>query len=286
MKCLEFLYFYLLDETPTSMGALETAQSPTAPATPIRTSKSSFSAIPIRPPSQYGSSTFSFSTSASSSYNSSTSSLSGSGSSISSSSSRSTSGSSVHSFSSTSSNASSLTTVSSILSLPEKEPGLALTPAKTFSKSPEHRLAPPPQQPCTPPNNPSTTTGVTKFPQVRSMMMLKREVDYIPQSPKKVAGLGARYPHGHSSNLSSSNSHSHSRPKSHLISTKLLCEEMDLDFSSPTKQNLERTATVVTIGRKEKWRTTEEKKLLLGTMLGNVDALVEGVRKAGIWGLG
>ena len=40
---------------------------------------------------------------------------------------------------------------------------------------------------------------------------------------------------------------------------------MDLGFSSPTKQNLERTATVVTIGRKEKWRT-EEKKELLGTM--------------------
>jgi len=33
-------------------------------------------------------------------------------------------------------------------------------------------------------------------------------------------------------------------------------------------------------------KTTEEKKELLGTMLGNVDALVDGVRKAGIWGLG
>ena len=32
-------------------------------------------------------------------------------------------------------------------------------------------------------------------------------------------------------------------------------------------------------------KTTEQKKELLGTMLGNVDALVEGVRKAGIWGL-
>ena len=38
--------------------------------------------------------------------------------------------------------------------------------------------------------------------------------------------------------------------------------------------------------REEKWKTTEEKKELLGMMLGNVDALVEGVRKAGIWGLG
>ncbi|KZT05593.1 uncharacterized protein LAESUDRAFT_750520 [Laetiporus sulphureus 93-53] len=32
-------------------------------------------------------------------------------------------------------------------------------------------------------------------------------------------------------------------------------------------------------------RTMEEKKKILGSMLGNVDALVEGVRKAGIWGL-
>jgi hypothetical protein len=32
-------------------------------------------------------------------------------------------------------------------------------------------------------------------------------------------------------------------------------------------------------------RTAEEKKEILGGMLGNVDALVEGVRKAGIWGL-
>lgn len=32
-------------------------------------------------------------------------------------------------------------------------------------------------------------------------------------------------------------------------------------------------------------RSAEEKKEILGGMLGNVDALVEGVRKAGIWGL-
>jgi hypothetical protein len=35
-----------------------------------------------------------------------------------------------------------------------------------------------------------------------------------------------------------------------------------------------------------KTRTTEEKMEILGGMLGNVDALVEGVRKAGVWGLG
>ena len=33
-------------------------------------------------------------------------------------------------------------------------------------------------------------------------------------------------------------------------------------------------------------RTMEEKKAILGSMLGNVDTLVEGVKKAGIWGLG
>jgi hypothetical protein len=32
-------------------------------------------------------------------------------------------------------------------------------------------------------------------------------------------------------------------------------------------------------------RTTEEKKILLGAWLGNVDALVEGVQKAGVWAL-
>ncbi|RDX47754.1 hypothetical protein OH76DRAFT_1464930 [Lentinus brumalis] len=32
-------------------------------------------------------------------------------------------------------------------------------------------------------------------------------------------------------------------------------------------------------------RTMQEKKEILGTMLGNVDALVEGVKKAGVWGL-
>jgi len=116
-------------------------------------------------------------------------------------------------------------------------------------------------------------------------MMLKKEVDYIPQSPKKVAGLAARYPHGYSPNVSSATSF-HSRSKSRLISTESLCEEMGLDVSSPSKPNLERTTAVAPTVGKHKWRTTEEKKQLLGTMLGNVDALVEGVRKAGIWGLG
>ncbi|EMD40396.1 hypothetical protein CERSUDRAFT_91116 [Gelatoporia subvermispora B] len=39
------------------------------------------------------------------------------------------------------------------------------------------------------------------------------------------------------------------------------------------------------VGGSTEARTMEEKKEILGSMLGNVDALVEGVRKAGIWGL-
>jgi hypothetical protein len=119
------------------------------------------------------------------------------------------------------------------------------------------------------------------------MMMLKKEVDYTPQSPKKVAGLGARYPHGHSGN-SSSLTPFHSRSKSRLLSTESLCEEIGLGVPSPSpsRQNSGRTTNVGATVAKQKWRTTEEKKVLLGTMLGNVDALVEGVRKAGIWGLG
>lgn len=37
--------------------------------------------------------------------------------------------------------------------------------------------------------------------------------------------------------------------------------------------------------QKGRTRSTEEKKALLGTWLGNVDALVDGVQRAGIWGL-
>jgi hypothetical protein len=32
-------------------------------------------------------------------------------------------------------------------------------------------------------------------------------------------------------------------------------------------------------------KSTQEKKELLGTCLGNIDALVEGMKKAGAWGL-
>jgi len=61
-------------------------------------------------------------------------------------------------------------------------------------------------------------------------------------------------------------------------------EDIALNYGLvPQRSRVDKEAGIPTQDRP---RTTEEKKELLGTMLGNVDALVEGVRKAGIWGLG
>jgi len=129
------------------------------------------------------------------------------------------------------------------------------------------------------------------------MMMLKKDVDYIPQSPKK-GSFNARSSHRKSLSTSTISSYSRSRSQLSLSESTQDIEArvlsiMDTNVVSPTPQsgdvNIAQTSQVS--NRKDqreggKWKTTEEKKELLGTMLGNVDALVEGVRKAGIWGLG
>lgn len=154
MKCLEFLYFYLLDETtpaalteteadptpppsaapspsqsatrsPSSSTQLK-SQIPTAPATPLRPPKPyiGIGPAPRRPPSSvYGSSTYALSSVSSSP----SSSFEAGGAE-----SRSTSGSSTISFSSTSSQASSSTTATSASSSPEKgSVGRAALPGRT-----------------------------------------------------------------------------------------------------------------------------------------------------------
>ncbi len=141
--------------------------------------------------------------------------------------------------------------------------------------------------------------------------MLRKEVDYVPQSPKKVdvgkppiigtspvatpttvgagneairrvhrkslsastLGLGAVSPALFRKRSDGERAKGASTP----LRTRLMgdIEEANRDKNA---QSAERD--------KVRWKTTEEKKEFLGTMLGNVDALVEGVRKAGIWGLG
>ncbi|KAJ7245704.1 cell division control protein 14, SIN component-domain-containing protein [Mycena rebaudengoi] len=232
MKCLEFLYFYLLDETASSSKhAAGIAQLiPTAPSTPIQSpaKKPSINGTPAHPISRYGSSTFSLTSSSfvSSSFSSS-----------SSSSSRSTSGSS---FSSTSSNASSV------------------APSTMGSTSPKK------QTQFLPP------AGTPKL-QPRSLMMLRRDVDFVPVSPKKAVVVGE-------DGRALGKARGVARTRSRLAS--------DGDDGDNFRTTVSQEDDDGVRGGEREARTTEEKKKLLGTMLGNVEALVEGVRKAGVWGLG
>ncbi|KAG5648727.1 hypothetical protein DXG03_000074 [Asterophora parasitica] len=255
MKCLEFLYFYLLDENPApdAVNSPSYLDPPTAPTSPVKSSKSFISSDrPMRPSSRFGSgfSEFSFSSIAASS---SMGSVPG----------RTTSGSSSASFSSTS----SVTSVS--------------TPTSSISSSPDKISSMPP--PKTPPSSPPPSYRVPQQLQPRSLMMLRREIDYEPQSPKKaqVSRLGA----GGSRHTPGSGSISRSR-----LASEDDCQRYSQVPATPSRRShnsrAEEPEPSKAQSANKNLRTTEEKKELLGTMLGNVDALVEGVRKAGIWGLG
>lgn len=265
MKCLEFLYFYLLDETPGSQEATPVQESPpTVPTSPVKPSKPYLSSgRPLRPSSRFGSgsSEFSFpSIAPSSSIPSLASSLAG----------RSTSGSSTQSFTSASSIASGSTAPTSVSSSPPKASSSML----------------PPQ---TPPSSPPLSSRVTVPPplQARSLMMLRKEVDYEPQSPKKAQvsrlGVGGSSRHAPGKSISKSRLTSGSEDD---------CQRYSHVPITPTRRNSSQSgendvsSQPLSQSRSRKVRTTEEKREFLGTMLGNVDALVEGVRKAGIWGLG
>jgi len=102
--------------------------------------------------------------------------------------------------------------------------------------------------------------------------MLRREVDYEPQSPKKAQ---------HASLLGVAAGRSVSQVRERMATGS------EHSGSSPRPVELadDPEAQCAKAGLHQRIRTTDEKKELLGTMLGNVDALVEGVRKAGIWGL-
>jgi len=100
------------------------------------------------------------------------------------------------------------------------------------------------------------------------MLMLRKEVDYEPSSPKKPRGFR---PGLGITDLPGPATPSMSRIRD--ISNKII--PSDCAEGAEARSN-----------GHERVRTTDEKKEILGGMLGNVDALVEGVRKAGIWGLG
>jgi len=134
---------------------------------------------------------------------------------------------------------------------------------------------PPPK---TPPSSPPALGRPLHLQlQPRSLMMLRKDVDYIPLSPKK--------PQATRSGVSGSSSRFISR--SRLASgSEDDCQQWSQSLHDDTQESVDAEEKVKPRLPKEHIRTTEEKRELLGTMLGNVDALVEGVRKAGIWGLG
>ncbi|RPD67524.1 hypothetical protein L226DRAFT_550002 [Lentinus tigrinus ALCF2SS1-7] len=365
MKCLEFLYFYLLDET----------ASPETASTASDALLSAPDATLARTPS---SSNLSLSTTSQSGYSTSPSS-------------RSSSSSSAFSVLSTSTAATSASLYDPPPSTNPEPSKLAPNPSGLAPKSvipglvPSHRAV-------TPPTGGASASALGRG-QPRSLLILKKEVDYVPLSPKKPqlshlgrGPSGLRPKLGERSNLvpksrgavlssedtegeesgkstSTNNStggggvrsrvgtglSSHSRglsvssissassacssspgrsdvPKTpgrertkskdpHSLlqsptqssfetpkaSSKLHRRTQSLaDFlssespglgmeSSPVKGGGPRSASTPTgasgVGAKKGPRTMQEKKEILGTMLGNVDALVEGVKKAGVWGL-
>ncbi|KAH7887443.1 cell division control protein 14, SIN component-domain-containing protein [Phlebopus sp. FC_14] len=246
MKCLEFLYFYLMDETGTHDTSSSPLVSHSTPTSPVTTQPNTPMCSPgpkIFPRPASGVSNLSFI----------------SGSSSSSSASASTSSSSL-------SSASSFTTTTSHTSVHSIR---APSPVK---KSYSASVLPP--DPHTPPNSPPPVPDPKRKPlslQSRSMLMLRRDVDYEPLSPKKalVSRLGV------GDGLST--------PRTRRQATSSKSDSCSR--SSPSLRQTDTTDLQEKPSRHERVRTTDEKKEILGTMLGNVDALVEGVRKAGIWGL-
>lgn len=97
--------------------------------------------------------------------------------------------------------------------------------------------------------------------------MFKREVDYEPLSPTK-------------SQFGTPSSRPRSRTHSQLYTPSRRSTQSS-NFSISFRDSESFSGVL-----DERRKTTEEKKRHLGTMLGNIDALVEGVEKAGIWGLG
>ncbi|KII95314.1 hypothetical protein PLICRDRAFT_48278 [Plicaturopsis crispa FD-325 SS-3] len=229
MKCLEFLYFYLLDETPASASAppseptlepeVDTQPPPsphpipvpppfpkTAPNTPLKAHRSIGLGMPTpRRGSQQTSS--------------------GSGSTTSRSSSGSRSGQSTASASTSASTP------------PASLPSRPTSPVKRSSP-----FAPRPKTP------PQSSLPPLQHKTPAHLRILQRDVDFVPLSPVKASNSS----------------------KARGVS----------------KESSASSILAIGDGRTRGPRTTQEKKDLLGGMLGNVDALVEGVRKAGVWGLG
>ncbi|CAL1700051.1 unnamed protein product [Somion occarium] len=269
MKCLEFLYFYLLDETNAPLPpATSTISSPKA-ASPI--------AIPTAPNSPANLST------------------------------RSTIGSTELSDSPSSSysSASDITTASNS------------TYATSFSSSSFNGSSSPVES-NSPPKSASVIPGLKPSPRIITpaypRSMLRKDIDFVPITPKKaqISKLGVGTPRLPSkqrealtprTNQDDSRTHRRTdsvqtprKPSSRLSPVNLGLLSPPTSKTSGFQKGHRRAQSSIdtqmplqppafALPRPSGARTMEEKKEILGGMLGNVDALVDGVRKAGIWGL-
>ena len=108
--------------------------------------------------------------------------------------------------------------------------------------------------------------------------MLQREVDFMPVTPKK----------SHASRLGLSALQPSSTPNSPFKNFRITPDDANMETgrrSDDIPFASERDQAISGPEARDGVKTTEQKKEFLGFMLGNVDALVEGVKRAGVWGL-
>ncbi|KDQ08236.1 hypothetical protein BOTBODRAFT_48303 [Botryobasidium botryosum FD-172 SS1] len=130
---------------------------------------------------------------------------------------------------------------------------------------------------------------------LKPLVILKAEVDFVPTTPKKKAFLprlgtpskiSNRAERPPSLRLASGDSDPATPgrrsmfPPSTPSRKKTFGDDPDQTMSREVSLRLKHG------GSRKEVRTTDEKKEALSVWLGNVDALVEGVQKAGVWGLG
>jgi hypothetical protein len=225
MKCLEFLYFYLMDETsPRSDLSMATIEQ-------IRLPPMALSPSPTKPIYFLQSD-------------------------------RNASSSSDDSLTSSGSSRSSSTSTSSSTSLSSSS-----TPVYTRFSSTIPNTPPSPTKPST-----------HSYAKPRTLLMLQREVDFMPVTPKK----------SYASRLGVGPLRPSSAPDSPFKNFRATPDEANMETgrrSDGISFASERDHAISKSAVRDAVKTTEQKKEFLGFMLGNVDALVEGVKRAGVWGL-
>ncbi|KZP06734.1 CDC14-domain-containing protein [Athelia psychrophila] len=267
MKCLEFLYFYLMDETtpassqnaayrqelfpsnqppssPSKRAAAPGSPTKTVPGTPSHTRQTTAPSSPTKPRSKSKPFPSSRIPSASSS----------------------NAWGSISSFASEQSISTRSTTPEP--TEPDKTPPpVPKTPSKSHaSRADQPRSAVSGRIPICPP----------------VILRSDVDIDYVPISPKKpkMARVGAgNMPGGMPSKVRDLRDLSTGAKAPGTPSKAVL--------DSPSKHHRTRETSPEAAGDIiPAIRSADEKKEILGGMLGNVDALVAGVRKAGVWGLG